>query len=270
VTAQGLLFGHPSSRAHDPREHLAEHPDTPERIGAIERALAAENWLGWERRDAPAASYGELQAVHDPAMINRIAELCAFGAIDADTFVGEAAGRAAYHAAAAQLSIAGLDIERVFVLDFDVHHGNGTAEMFRYRSDVLFASIHQSGIYPGSDGELWLSLLEHVILRAAAEFGPELVLISAGFDAHCADPLGGCRLETADFAQMTCHVRDLARQVGAPIGAVLEGGYDLEALPAGMIAMMRALAGEGETISSTPEAVYTSRAAAHIGHYWEL
>jgi acetoin utilization deacetylase AcuC-like enzyme len=341
VSQPGLLFHHSSSREHDPREYLAEHPDTPERIDAIEAALAAEDWLGWERRAAPPASYAELEAVHDSAMIDRIAELCAFGggAIDADTFVGEASGRAAYHAAggacemvralvagvapfafatvrpsghhagrsrsmgfclfnnvavAAQLAIAELGLERVFILDFDVHHGNGTAEIFRYRRDVLFASIHQSGIFPGTgalsdsgsgeglgytlnlpvsagaDGDLWQSLLEHVILPAAAEFSPQLVLISAGFDAHRADPLGGCRLEADDFARMTCHVRDLARQAGAPIGAVLEGGYSIEVLPSCVIATMRALAGEGQAISSAPEALYTSRAAAHIGHFWEL
>jgi acetoin utilization deacetylase AcuC-like enzyme len=326
---------------HDPREHLPEHPDTPERIVAIERALAAEGWLGWERREARAARETELEAVHDRRVIDRVAELCARGggAIDSDTFVGAASGRAAYHASggacamvralvsgeapvgfaltrpsghhaersrsmgfclfnnvavATQLAIAELGVERVFILDFDVHHGNGTAEIFRYRRDVLFASIHQSGIYPGTgalsdtgsgpglgytlnlpvsagaEGDLWLSLLEHVILPAAAEFHPELVLLSAGFDAHRADPIGGCRLESADFAHMTCHVRDVAHQAGAPIGAVLEGGYDLEALPECVISTMRALAGEGEAVLSAPEALYTSRAAAQIGHYWEL
>ena len=125
-------------------------------------------------------------------------------------------------------------------------------------------------VFAGSDGDLWLSLLEHVIVPAATEFDPQLVLISAGFDAHRADPLGGCRLEIEDFAQMTCQVRDLARQAGAPIGAVLEGGYNIEVLPSCVIATMRALAGEGEAISSAPEAICTSRAAAQIGHYWEL
>ena len=106
----------------------------------------------------------------------------------------------------------------MFILDWDVHHGNGTAEAFRRRSDVLFASIHQSGIYPGtgplsdvgsgpgegytinlpvpagSEEDLWLSLIEHIVLPAAEQFEPELVLISAGFDAHRDDPLAGCRL----------------------------------------------------------------------------
>ena len=168
-------------------------------------------------------------------------------------------------AAAAQLAIDQLGVRRVFILDWDVHHGNGTAEIFRRRADVLFASIHQANIFPGSgplrdagsgvgmgytinlpvpagaDGEQWLSLLEHIIIPAAAAFGPELVLISAGFDAHRADPLGGCLLESADFARMARHVRDLSALTGAPIGAVLEGGYDPPALAESVIETMGAL-----------------------------
>jgi acetoin utilization deacetylase AcuC-like enzyme len=338
---RAVLFTHPSSRAHDPRELLAEHPDTPERIEAIEAALAREGWLGWERRLAPPASYAQLAGVHDGALIDRIAELCASGGgqLDADTFVGESSGEAAYHAAggacemvrtlverdagvafsamrpsghhaersrsmgfclfnnvavAAQYAIAELGVERVFVLDFDVHHGNGTAEIFRGRDDVLYASIHQSGLYPGTgalsdsgsgaglgytlnlpvsagaDGELWLSLLEHVIVPAAIGFNPQLVLLSAGFDAHRDDPLGGCRLDADDFGQIACHVRDLGERVGAPLGGVLEGGYNVEALPVCLIAAMEALAGRGKAAWSAPEALYTSRAAAHVGHYWDL
>jgi acetoin utilization deacetylase AcuC-like enzyme len=197
-------------------------------------------------------------------------------------------------AVGAQLAISELGVRRVFILDWDVHHGNGTADIFRRRDDVLFASIHQAGIFPGtgplsdagwgaglghtinlpvhsgSDGELWLSLLEHVVLPAARAFRPELVLISAGFDAHRADPVGGCQLETADFARMACHVRDLARHAGAPIGAVLEGGYDPETLAEGVIATMRALGGAGTAESIAPDLVYTRRAASYVGHHWEL
>ena len=341
MNEQALLFRHDSSRAHDPRDRLAEHPDRPERIEAIEAALRAEEWLGWTRYVAPAARRAELEAVHDGAMIDRIEQLAANGggAIDEATFVGEASFRAASHAAggacamvraliageapvafalvrpsghhaersrsmgfclfinvaiAAQLAISELGLRRVLILDWDVHHGNGTAEIFRYRSDVLFASIHQAGIYPGSgplgdsgsgdgrgytinlpvppgvDGRLWLSLLEHVILTAAAEFRPELILVSAGFDAHRADPIGGCRLDGDDFAHMACQIRDLGRALGAPVGAVLEGGYDLVALPECVIATMRALAGEREADSTAPEALMTSRAAAHVGHFWAL
>src|SRR6202034_978411 len=110
--------------------------------------------------------------------------------------------------------------------------------------DVLFASIHQSPLYPGtgplsdvgsgagegytinlpvppgSDEELWLSLLEHVVLPIARAFAPDLVLVSAGFDAHRADPLAGCRLETSSFGELARHVRDLALACDAPLGVV--------------------------------------------------
>jgi acetoin utilization deacetylase AcuC-like enzyme len=340
VTA-GLLFGHPSSREHDPREQLAEHPDSPDRILAIEAALDAAGDLRWERRSAPAALRREVETVHDPALLAAIERLCDAGGgqIDADTFVGEASYRAALHACggaiamvrafaagesrlgftlqrpsghhaeraramgfclinnvavAAQVAIAELGYRRVLIVDWDVHHGNGTAEIFRRRSDVLFASIHDGGAYPGTgpvtdagsgegagytinlpvaagtDGEVWLSLLEHIVIPAATAFAPDLVLISAGFDAHRADPIGSCRLDVGDFAQLACHVRDLAAAVGAPVGAVLEGGYDPPALAACVLATIRALGGEGEARQIAPEPIYTTRAASHVGHHWDL
>ena len=153
-------------------------------------------------------------------------------------------------AIAAELATRELGVERVMIIDRDVRHGNGTGEIFRRRSDVLFASIHQLGLFPGTgavsdagsgdglgytinvpvpggyDEEVWISVLEHVVLSAALEFRPQLVLISAGFDAHRDDPLAYCLLEANSFTQMACQVREMASSVGAPIGAVLEGGYD--------------------------------------------
>ncbi len=337
----GLYLSHPACLEHDPRAHMPEHPDTPERLQEIERALTARDWLGWERRTAPPAEEAQLELVHSTRHIERIRELslAGGGAIDADTFVGEPSYRAALHAAggacemtralmagesalgfcgvrpsghhaepdramgfclfnnvalAAALAIAELGAQRVFVLDWDVHHGNGTAETFRRRSDVLFASIHQSGIYPGSgplsdagsgagegytinlpvpsgsDEILWLSLLEHIVLPAAAAFEPDLVLISTGYDAHRADPLAGCRLETSSFAQMARHVRDLARERSIPLGAVLEGGYAPAVLGECVVETLTALAGETPAESAAPEPFFTARAASHIGHYWPL
>ena len=197
-------------------------------------------------------------------------------------------------AVAAELAIQELGVGKVLIIDWDVHHGNGTAEIFRRRADVLFASIHQSGLFPGtgalndpgsgsgrgftinipvpkgSDDEVWLSVLEHVIVPAALEFEPELVLISAGFDAHRADPLGECALESRSYAQMACQVRDLAAEVGAPVGAVLEGGYDAAALAECVLATVAALNGEGTSASSAPDPLITSRVAAHVGHFWAL
>jgi acetoin utilization deacetylase AcuC-like enzyme len=336
-----LYFSHPACLEHDPRQGLFGHPEAPERLTAIEAVLAERDWLGWERRRAPSAREEDLTLIHSRGHVEQIRELCLAGggAIDADTFAGEASYRAALHAAgaagamarallegearagfcairppghhaeparamgfclfdniaiAAELAITELGAERVFILDWDVHHGNGTAEAFRARPDVLFASIHQGGIFPGtgaladagsgagegytinlpvpagSEEDLWLSLLVHVVLPAAAAFKPDLVLISAGFDAHRADPLAECRLETSTYAQMACQVRDAAAEWGAPVGAVLEGGYDLVALADSVAATMAALGGEGEAVSAAPEALLTSRAASHVSHYWEL
>ena len=337
----GLYFRHASSLEHDPREYVPAHPDTPERIVAIEHEMASVDWLGFDVVDAPLVTDAALERVHSTALVEAIRKLAMSGGgpVDADTFVGEASFRAALYAAggacqmverlldgdarlgfcglrpaghhaecdramgfclfnnvaiAAESAIVDHGLERVFVLDWDVHHGNGTAEIFRHRSDVLFASIHQRGIYPGtgrltdpgsgvgeghtinlpvyagSDGEVWLSLLEYIILPAAFEFRPQLVLISAGFDAHRLDPVGGCMLESADFAQMGCQVRDVAASLGAPVGAVLEGGYDLGALADGVIAMLTALSGVGEAESIAPDPILTSRAAAQFGQYWSL
>ncbi len=341
MSVTGLLFEHPSSREHDPREHVAEHPDKPERIEAIDAALASIDWLGWERRVAPAATRAELEAVHAAELVDRLERFSAAGGgqVDVDTFLDGTSYHAALHASggacamaralmagearvgfallrppghhaehsramgfclfnniavAAQLAIAELGVRRVLIIDWDVHHGNGTAEIFRYRSDVLYASIHQAGIYPGTgpladagsgaglgytlnlpvdagtEGEVWRSLLEHVALPAATQFAPELVLISAGFDAHRADPLAGCRLDSEDFAQMACHVRDLAEHFGAPVGAVLEGGYEPRALADCVLATMRALGGAGEAESIAPDPIYTRPAAVSVGRYWEL
>jgi acetoin utilization deacetylase AcuC-like enzyme len=197
-------------------------------------------------------------------------------------------------AIAAELAICELGLRRVFILDWDVHHGNGTAEAFRRRPDVLFASIHQSGIYPGSgplsdvgsgpgegytinlpvpagsEEELWLSLIEHIVLPAAEQFEPQLVLVSAGFDAHQADPLAGCRLQSGSFAEMARHVRGFADELAVPLGAVLEGGYEPVALAQSVQATLVALRGEEPAQSAAPEPLLTSRAASHIGHYWSL
>jgi acetoin utilization deacetylase AcuC-like enzyme len=336
-----LYFRHSSSLEHDPRLLSPDHPDTPERISAIETAMARVGWLGCDVRDAPAAGERELELVHTASHVKAIRNLCAAsgGPIDPDTFVGEASYRAALHAAggacelvralmrgdaragfsamrpsghhagrdyamgfclfnnvaiAAELAIRELGLERVLIIDWDVHHGNGTADVFRRRPDVLYASIHELGLFPGtgevsdagsaegrgytinvpvphgSDEETWVSTLEWVVIPAALEFAPQLVLISAGFDAHRDDPLGHCLLEASSFAQMACHVRDMAATLDAPIGAVLEGGYDPAALTESVMATITALAGVGTAESIAPDPFVTSRAAAHIGHYWTL
>jgi len=197
-------------------------------------------------------------------------------------------------AVAAAMAIADLGLERVLIIDWDVHHGNGTEDIFHGRKDVLFASIHQSPLYPGtgppddagagdglgytinapvppgSDERVWLSLIEHVIVPAGLEFSPQLLLVSAGFDAHRADPLGGCRLETDSFAQMACPVRDLALRVGAPVGAVLAGGYDLLALGESALATALALQGHGQARPVEPDPDITPSIAARASRFWSL
>jgi acetoin utilization deacetylase AcuC-like enzyme len=196
-------------------------------------------------------------------------------------------------AVAARRALDGLGAERVAIIDWDVHHGNGTNDIFRADDDVLFASIHQEGIFPwtgplldvgarrgegfsinlpvpaGAGEDAWLSLLEWIVVPAVAQFRPDLILISAGYDAHRDDPLAGCELDAGSFAEMARHVRALGEGVGAPVGAVLEGGYALGALADSVAATMRALAGDERPGSVAPEFL-TSRAASHIGHYWTL
>jgi acetoin utilization deacetylase AcuC-like enzyme len=157
-------------------------------------------------------------------------------------------------AVAARHALDSLGLSRVLVLDWDVHHGNGTNDIFRGTDQVLFASIHGSPLYPGtgpasdvgigrgegytvnlpvpagSGDETWVSLVEHVVRPLARAYEPQLVLVSAGFDAHADDPLAGCRVSDAGFAAMAASARLLAEDVGAPLGIVLEGGYDLAAL----------------------------------------
>ncbi len=197
-------------------------------------------------------------------------------------------------AVAAELAIRELGLQRVLIVDWDVHHGNGTAEAFRQRREVLYTSIHQHGLFPGT-GPLedvgsgagkgftinlpvpagagedeWLSLLEQVLLPAARAFAPQLVLISAGFDAHRADPLAGCRLDAGSFAEMARHVRAEAERLGAPIGAVLEGGYEPRALAESVRQTMAALGGDGQPASRAPEPRLTEPARARIGRYWPV
>jgi acetoin utilization deacetylase AcuC-like enzyme len=196
-------------------------------------------------------------------------------------------------AVAARHALHSLGVERVLILDWDVHHGNGTNDIFHPSREVLFASIHQSPLYPGtgalsdagsgagegftinlpvppgSGEDVWLSLVEHVVLPAARQFQPQLALVSAGFDAHRADPLAECLLEAESFAHMARLVRGLSRELGVPVGAVLEGGYDLGALAASVAATLEALADGGEPRSVEPDEV-TRRASAQVARYWRL
>jgi acetoin utilization deacetylase AcuC-like enzyme len=164
--------------------------------------------------------------------------------------------------------------ERVLIVDWDVHHGNGTNDIFHSDPAVLFSSIHEWPLYPGTgpasdlgsgEGQGFTvnmpvpsgsgdavhgSLVEHVVAPLIRAWRPQLVLISAGFDAHRVDPLATLRLTEAGYAGMTASLRRACADAGAPLGLVLEGGYAVDALAASMAALMPVL-GAGDV----PEAV---------------
>jgi len=139
-----------------------------------------------------------------------------------------------------------VDLERVAIVDFDVHHGNGTDAIFREDDSVLFVSLHQWPFYPGSGGPddqaettvnvplaagsgdaEYLDAFDRVVGPAVQRFDPELLLVSAGFDAAAGDPLGGMRLSEDGFRELARRCAGLSDRVAA----VLEGGYNLETLP---------------------------------------
>ncbi|HKZ55830.1 MAG TPA: histone deacetylase [Anaerolineales bacterium] len=164
-----------------------------------------------------------------------------------------------------------LGLRKVMVVDFDVHHGNGTQEIFEEDADVLYLSTHQAGIYPGTgamgdvgkgegvgmviniplparSGDHAMALVfDEVIRPAAARFLPDIILCSAGYDAHWHDPLAQLQFTTSGYHQLVARLLALAQQVcHGRIALVLEGGYDADALAASVIASMWALVGEPE------------------------
>jgi acetoin utilization deacetylase AcuC-like enzyme len=154
-------------------------------------------------------------------------------------------------------------LKHVAVVDFDVHHGNGTQDAFTPNPDLFYASTHQSPLYPGTGspdetgiahnvvnaplapgagGPEFRRAFEREILPALAAFGPELVIISAGFDAHRDDPLAQLRLDESDFAWATQSLCAIAKEsCGGRVVSSLEGGYDLAATARSAGAHVRAL-----------------------------
>jgi len=158
-------------------------------------------------------------------------------------------------AIAAEYALAELSCERVLIVDWDVHHGNGTQHAFEGRDDVLFFSTHRFPFYPGTgaakevgydagrgytvnvpmspsgtDGDYGL-VFEELLRPIAEQYSPDLVLVSAGFDAHRRDPLGGMAVTDEGFAQMMGVVTEIAeKSAHGRLAMVLEGGYDLQAL----------------------------------------
>jgi acetoin utilization deacetylase AcuC-like enzyme len=196
-------------------------------------------------------------------------------------------------------------VSRVAIVDYDVHHGNGTQHMFEDDPRVLYVSLHQSPYYPGTGAvdetgtaagagftvnvpievgavdEDYQILFATVIVPILRQFKPDLVLVSAGFDAHERDPLAGMRLTTGAFAAMTQELRNVAEECcGGRIAVVTEGGYDLAALADSLRAVIEVLGSRRDEAAAWPSATREispsrGRAAARevqraLSQFWTL
>ena len=292
-----LLISHPAFL-----EHLTPlgHPERPDRLRAIERALEAEKFQTLARSQAPLASLETIALCHPMEYIIAVREAAPREGLihlDADTAMSpgtfEAALRAAggaihavdevltkkaanafvaarppgHHAEtarpmgfclfdnaaiAARYSQQRYGVASAAIVDFDVHHGNGSQEIFWSDKTVMYCSTHQMPLFPGTGavgetgehntivnaplrpgdgGAAFRAAFETRILPRLGDFRPELVIISAGFDAHMRDPLANINLAEADFIWATQKIMDLADGcAGGRIISLLEGGYDLQAL----------------------------------------
>ena len=203
---------------------------------------------------------------------------------------------------AARRALGAHGARRVFILDWDVHHGNGTQEIFYPEPAVVFCSLHQEAWYPGTgaledtgegpgegttiniplpagigDGG-YLYLFEEVVLPLLRVVAPGLIVISAGFDAHHADPLGGMVMTAPGFGRLARLTREAAGST--PVVALLEGGYDLRALAPSVAATLEGLTGieagfslPEEAVGEAPFAVARTRARdvrRIVGQHWAL
>ena len=193
-------------------------------------------------------------------------------------------------AVAAAHALAAHGLERVLIFDWDVHHGNGTEAIFYDSASVLYASVHQSPLYPGTgaasdtgtaDGEgftvnlpvppgsgpeLYLPLVQHLLVPLAREYDPQLLFLSAGYDAHSDDPLAQCELESEDFGRMAAAFRALAEELAVPVIVCLEGGYALGALASSVVETIAGLSGDREPPDTGPEAIEPY--VARVGRDW--
>jgi acetoin utilization deacetylase AcuC-like enzyme len=303
-----LLISHPACL-----EHLTPlgHPERPDRLRAVERALEAEKFQTLARAEAPLAPFEIVALVHPMDYITAIRDATpkeGMVRLDADTSMSpgsfEAALRAAggaitavdevlakkaqnafvatrppgHHAETARpmgfclfdnAAIAARyaqdhhGIARVAIVDFDVHHGNGSQEIFWADKTVMYCSTHQMPLFPGTgavgesgeyntvvnaplrpgDGAAaFRAAFESRILPRLGDFRPELIVISAGFDAHIRDPLANINLEEEDFSWATQRLMEIAdRCAGGRVVSLLEGGYDLQALGNSVAAHVSAL-----------------------------
>lgn len=283
----GLLADAPDMYVQSIPTPILERVHDPRYVEAIER-FAAEGG-GWIDVNTMVLADSLDVAKHSAGAAAAIAQAIGAGRVQRGVALGRPPGHHATHSggmgfciynniavAAEVLRDAG--IERVAIIDWDVHHGNGTQDIFYERSDVFFVSIHQVPLYPGSgaanergigdgegytlnlplragaDDETYLELFDETVAPAVRRYQPEAILISAGFDAHRRDPLGGMRISDRGFAALTERAIALADDVaGGRIGAVLEGGYDVDALARSVEATIRVF--DGATVDEAVAAL---------------
>lgn len=306
-----LLLTHPACLDHETGDY---HPESPDRLRAINHILEHEDFSFLARDEAPRATTQQLLRAHSMEHIDHILSLVPEAGeihpIDEDTFVstrsGEAALRAAGAVCAAVEEVAagrcrnafcavrppGHHAERsvamgfclfsnaaigalhardacrfgkVSVIDFDVHHGNGTQQILWDEPGMFYASTHQQDAYPysgtpdeqglpgggtiinaplpaGSGSEAFRLAFGNVILPRLRAFSPDFVIVSAGFDGHAADPMADLRLQVGDFEWVTRELLKIAADCcDHRLVSVLEGGYDTRALAACVAAHVRAL-----------------------------
>ncbi len=246
ATAEQIARAHPGSYVDDvlatiPREGLSHiDGDTVVSTGSAQAMLRA---AGAVVRAVDAVAAGEVDnafcAARPPGHHAESARPMGFCLVN-NAAVGALHARAAY------------GHNRIAVVDFDVHHGNGTQEIFWHDPEAFYASTHQYPFYPGTGsrqergahknvvnvplaagqgGDVFRGGLTDEILPALTAFKPDFIIISAGFDAHKDDPLGQLRLTETDFAWATGAIMDVARNLcGGRVVSVLEGGYNLDAL----------------------------------------
>jgi acetoin utilization deacetylase AcuC-like enzyme len=199
------------------------------------------------------------------------------------------------HAAVAAGHARSREVGRIAILDWDVHHGNGTQDVFYEDGEVLYLSAHQSPFYPGTgrieemgEGEgrgltvnvplpagsgesAYAAAFAGVFLPVLRQFEPALIVVSAGYDAHRNDPLGGMALEDASFGRFAATLASLAREVeAAPLALVLEGGYNLGALTEGVAATIQGVEnGRDPTWGHTSDASPVEVARRALAPLWE-
>ena len=196
-------------------------------------------------------------------------------------------------AVAAEHALSG-GAERVAIVDWDVHHGNGTQDIFYTSGEVLYLSVHQSPFYPGtgdarevgegrgqgftanvplpgrSGEDLYAEAFTGFFIPILREFHPELILVSAGYDVHAADPLGGMKLESASFGRFAAQLAALSREIGsAPLAFLLEGGYSLNAITESVAATIKGVEQEAPYWEYSGDARPVEAARKALAPFWK-